>query len=206
MKENLIGIGTGIYTPSDISQILKINIKTINRWLSNYFSDKYIKTDKTKITNFYSLIELYVFNVLLEKGVKRKYLKDLYTFLLSKSDFDYPFATKKIRYLGNQVYAEHRNQIIDGQISSVIKEFIEPFLTNVEFTADGISEKYFPLGKEHFIVVDPQIQFGQPIIKNTGIKVEALMSFYNAGEKTEDIAWFYNIPIEAINDAIKFVA
>ena len=163
--QGLIDIGTGIYMPSDIAQILGIDVNKVRRWLNNYFSEHIEKENGQIFTNFWAMIDLYVFNTLIEKGIKRRYVKQLYDFMKQKLNLEYPFATNKVYVLNKQLYTELNDFIIDGQIAGVIKEFVVPFWEKVEFEND-IAQKYYPLGKDRYIVVDPEIQFERASVVN----------------------------------------
>ncbi len=203
MEKMLLDIGTGIYTTSDIAQILGIDKSRVRRWLKNYFSD-HLKTDKFFLTNFLAMIELYIFNMLIEKGAKLSNVKKLYNYAKRQFKSDYPFATYKVYQLGNQAFLEKANFIIDGHLSGVIKEFVEPYWKKIEFSPEGLAERFYPLGKEHHIVVDPQIQFGRPVIEGTRITVDTLYDMLLAGDSKEEVAFYYSLPLDAINDVELF--
>lgn len=60
---------------------------------------------------------------------------------------------------------------------------------------------------QEFIVIDPNIRFGKPILKNTRISVGDVIGWLSDGqEKNEIIADFPELTIEMINACLAFVA
>ena len=60
---------------------------------------------------------------------------------------------------------------------------MEDFCKKIQFSDDKIAERFYPIGKDRKIVVDPQRQFGQPIVTGTNILAENIFSMYESGEK-----------------------
>jgi uncharacterized protein (DUF433 family) len=74
----------------------------------------------------------------------------------------------------------------------------------MDFGRDQLALRYWPLGKEKNIVVDPRHQLGQPTIKNTNILAETLYRMYTAGEKVNFIASLYNVSRSDVDASIEF--
>ena len=199
----IIDIGTGAYMPSEVAFILGISNDKITRWMKNYFTEKIVRIDKRMFLNFYSMIEIYVFNTLIENGVKRQYVKNLYEWMQKDLNLDYPFATQELFFLNRQVFIKRNNMLIDGQISGVIKEIVNPFLQKISFSPDGVALHYYPLGKDSTIIVNPEIQFGKPILKNTRITAESIYDMILAGENDDDIKFYFDISQQNIDDVKK---
>jgi len=53
-------------------------------------------------------------------------------------------------------------------------------------------------------VIDPKLQFGQPIITGTRIKAEIINEFYEGGESKENICKIYHLQIGQVEDAILY--
>ena len=64
--------------------------------------------------------------------------------------------------------------------------------------------RYWPLGKEKNIVVDPHHQLGQPTVRNTNILAETLYSMYTSGEKISFISSLYDVAESDVKASIEF--
>ncbi|MDY6861841.1 MAG: DUF433 domain-containing protein, partial [Thermodesulfobacteriota bacterium] len=63
----------------------------------------------------------------------------------------------------------------------VIAPIIRQIAYQIEFdNVSGIAEKWFPLGRQKHVVIDPRIAFGSPSIINRGIKTANIYDLYVA--------------------------
>lgn len=81
---------------------------------------------------------------------------------------------------------------------------IKQFFKNLEFGNDSIATKFWPLGKDKSIIVDPKRQFGHPLIEKTNIYPETIFNLYTSGEPIDFIAFTYDLNEKSISDAIEF--
>lgn len=211
-------LGFGIYTMPDISRILRINRRKVNRFVAEYwderlgrklFSDTYSWTadGRTRAVNFYVLIEFYTFFRLQEYGVKPKTILNARNYIAKDLGIDYPFASANLLTDGKRIWYEFKNDIInaDGTQQTNFVNIIEEFAKKIDFTKNTkLAQRYWPAGRNNSIVVDPNHQFGQPTIKGTNINAEVIISMYKSGEPTEAIGILYDITRKEVNDAISF--
>ncbi len=80
-----------------------------------------------------------------------------------------------------------------------------PFCAGLDFDqASALASRYFPLGRQHPVVVDPRHAFGRPVIDGTNLTTEAVMSLLNGGEAVENIAESFRVAPAAILAAKAF--
>jgi uncharacterized protein (DUF433 family) len=206
-------IGEGIFFTKDIAQIFNLDKNKVRRWLSGYW-DEHFKTTfgdgKNIAINFYSLIEFYIFYKLRESGISAQELKKAHGIIAEELNSPYPFACadainfekRKSKYF---IWYEKQdgNVRVDGshQISLL---FIKQFVEKIDYDKNNMAAQFFPLGKDHEIVVDPKKQFGKPIIKGTRITTDTLYHLYLGGESIEAIGKLYNLAEKTVKDALYF--
>jgi uncharacterized protein (DUF433 family) len=54
-----------------------------------------------------------------------------------------------------------------------------------------------------WVVIDPQVQFGRPVLAGTGIPTFVIAERYEAGESISDLARDYDRPEKEIEEAIR---
>ena len=95
--------GMGIYTTSDVANILGLPLNKVSYWFSryvsgtfeNYSKGKYFYDDNKHIAvNFYTLIETYVFYHLRSKGLKSKAIITAHNILSRHYETPYPFISR----------------------------------------------------------------------------------------------------------------
>lgn len=211
-------INQGIFLTKEIAKILRLPPRQINSLFRKYsqlslgkdFSTKYFwKIGNSKAVDFHTLIELYIIARFSEAGVKAKNILTAHKELGKIFDTSYPFAQKNIL---ESIYTDGKTIFlsIEGHILSLDSSlqlnmhFIHDFFQKLDFGADLLAKRYYPLGKEKQIVVDPKRQFGHPVIDNTNIYPETVFNMFQAGESVKFIASIYNLSEEAIKDAIEY--
>ncbi len=86
----------------------------------------------------------------------------------------------------------------------VIVRVLKEFISKVQFNNDRIAKKYYPLGKNKCVVVNPENQFGQPIIDGTNILTVTIYNLSKGGDSPEFIAKLYDITVNQVEDAIEY--
>jgi uncharacterized protein (DUF433 family) len=214
--KNDMALGNGIYSVPDLAHILQLPQHKVRRWLSAFY-DQRLGSDyegryswgegRDKATNFLTLIEFYVFYILRQQRMGVSKILENHKQMSKVLDTKYPFASykllvnkKEILYSIDEdtwVHADKSNQI-------VIYKIVSDFFKKIDFSDKDLAERFWPLGKDHCIVVDPHHQFGQPVINGTNINAATIFSMYESGEPIPTIGILYDLTVEQVNDAIAF--
>jgi len=209
-------LGNGIYTMPDLALILGLSQPKVRRWMNEYWNTEFLDKKgkkystgegQSKVTDFKTLIEFFVFYQLREMNIGVKKIFDAHARISSQLKTQYPFASVEI--LANKkdiFYSLSEEASVNANKTQQIgfKVLIESFCKKIEFSNDKIAERFYPLGKEKSVVVDPSHQFGQPTINGTNILAETIYSMYQSGEKQEIIGILYDLTSKQIDDAIAF--
>jgi uncharacterized protein (DUF433 family) len=81
---------------------------------------------------------------------------------------------------------------------------VAPFLRDLEFSRTDELLRWWPLSTAKRVALDPAVQFGQPVIFKFGIRTEPLYLAAKAGSRREEIADWYEVTVEDVNDAVEF--
>lgn len=213
--KNDIQLGNGIYTIPDLALILQLPPHKVRRWLNDFYDQRLAASKgkyswgegREKATNFLTLIEFYVFYLLREQKIGAGKILDAHRHMSKELKTPYPFASYKLLVNKKQilygidddtwVHADKSNQI-------VIHKMIADFFKKVDFSDNDLATRFWPLGKDHSIVVDPRHQFGQPVIHGTNVNAATIYSMYESGEPLSTIGILYDLTEEQVNDAIAF--
>lgn len=209
-------LGEGFYTPLDAAKILQLDQKQARYWFRNYARRKlesgrghryYFDTGDTYAVNFYTLIEMFVFYSLKNYGVSAQKILTAHNVISNVLDTPYPFALQDMFVGGGEVFFNYtKGEIIraDKSMQIMMDEIIMPFCQKIEYGKDKLAEKYFPLGPQTKVVVDPKHQFGYPTIKGTNIIVDVIADMREGGESIESISKLYGISRSAVKDAVEY--
>lgn len=125
---------------------------------------------------------------------------------------DYPLTQRAFLTDGKRIFLNAVEEHTGDQkmIDVVGKQFvfsdiIKPSLyTGIEYGADGAT-RWFPLGDNKTVVLDPACQFGTPIVAERGIPTDTIYASYIAEERdAELVARIFNITPPQVSDAVTF--
>lgn len=205
----------GIYTIPDIARILELPYSKIQYWINEYWSKEFVSGSKNYIsgmskdrfTNFHTLIEFYTFSQLRIHGVSVKNILNAHKIISEQLNTLYPFATSTILTDGKKVFfsTDNEESIIHADISLqfTITSIIKLFCDKIDFHND-LAYRFWPKGKSKSVVIDPEHQFGQPIIADTNVLAETLFLLNKGGESIKFLSNLYDLPKKKIVDAIEF--
>ncbi len=213
-------LGEGIFTIRDASIILNLSPSLVRRWIQTYWENKFLNDNVIKDSNyvwgekrekgfnFCVLVEIIAVHSFKQIGVSFNKIKLAHTQLIKILSTQYPFASSKLMSDGGEIFWDYNENTLiklDQSLQFSFKKIIEPFCKKLEFNdKTTLAQRYWPLGKERAIVVDPHHCFGQPSVAGTNINVDSISQLLQAGETIESISTMYNIRETEIKDVISF--
>ena len=121
---------------------------------------------------------------------------------------DHPFALGGLLSSGKGLLHELGDGVLlelGSKGQTAFEKILQPFCDRLDFdAATSLAQRFFPLGREHPIVVDPRHAFGRPVIDGTNVTTEAVMALLRGGETIEDVADFLAISDVAVRAARTF--
>ena len=216
-------IGHGIYTYKEASHLTGISNNTLRRWIEGYsvkksqskippvFSGDYNKIDSTQILSFLDIIEVLFIKSFHGYGIGLQTIRIAIRQASKLLDSRHPFAMRKFYTDGHTILAKIVQNTNSVDLLDLIKkqyqlvDIVLPTLYEcIDFNNYDIAEKWWPLGKDFGIVVDPERNFGKPIIDDINIGTQLIMDLYSSGHSKEDIVDWYDIDLKYVNMALQF--
>lgn len=216
--ENNLEIGLGVYTTSEIANILRLPYSKVHLWINKYWDGELGKeyenryswsTNNSKAVSFHTLIEFYVMMGFAEAGVKTKKVLQAHKELSKMYDSAFPFALKdvlsNIKTDGKTIYLKTKLGTItlDGTKQFNLN-FIQLFFKNLDFNSEEMASRFWPIGKDKSIIVDPERKFGHPVVDGRNIYPETIYKNFTAGDSKEYLAYVYDLTNYQIDHAIEY--
>lgn len=211
-------LGKGIYSIPDASAILDMPVSKVRRWVKKYWELEFLKgldeaytwgESREKAFHFLTLIEIIAVDSFREIGVSFPKIKLAHSKLSKIMETNYPFAHAELMTDGRRIfhhYLEESLLEVDEKQQFSFTQLVAPYCQKIDFQdRTQLAERFWPLGKDHEIVVDPHHSFGQPVIKGTNTTVETIYSMLNAGESPEFVASIYDLNLNAVEDVMAFM-
>jgi uncharacterized protein (DUF433 family) len=202
----------GVYLVPDAARILRLPVAVLRSWVCGRIENEQrrfpageFETHRTgadRHIGFHSLIELFTIGQLRARGIPMATVREARAKLMERFDTAHPFALEGLmtsgksllKALGDDILLElgTRGQTAFGKI-------LEPFCASLDFDpTNSLATRYFPMGRQHPVVVDPRRAFGRPVIEGTNLTTEAVMSLLRGGDTEEDIAEAFQVDLAAI--------
>jgi len=218
-------LSSGAYTLPDAARLLRLPLARLRSWVrgtsltpeeASAASSRRMPAGKFSTQgegrdrhfNFFTLIELFSIAQLRSHGVTMGTLRQAREELSVRFETPYPFALQGLLTDKSRLLKEMGNQTLLELCSGgqgAFEALIGPFCHRIDFDASTrLAARYFPMGRNSHIIVDPKHAFGRPVVVGTNITTEALASLIKGGEKFEDIADDFRLDPEAVQEAWRF--
>lgn len=226
--------GRGSYTVPEAARLLKISAAKVRRWAAGYsflsdgaprFSEPVIRRELTNDfgmveLSFLDLIELLFVNTFhVQGGVSLPVIRRTAATAAELFGTDHPFCVQRFRTDGETIFAEMQreelrlraletgdNHTIDLQSGQhVFETMVSPFFKHFTYAVKtNLVQEWYPLGNDHVVVLNPDLSFGEPVVRTYGVPTRALKRAAKSGLTFDEIADWYALPTEAVHDAIAF--
>lgn len=218
-------LGKGLYSIPEAARIVHTFPRSVRRWTLGYklqgserssppiLPAPVLKLDGEEILTFQQLVEVLFISLFRKHNISMPVIRAAAYRAAMLFKTDHPFAVEGLRTDGKAIFllspddveGVTRSQAVQdlarGQF--VIKEFAEPYFTKIHYEhLEAV--RYWPLGKDRNVVIDPNRAFGEPIDAKTGVPTKAVYGMYRGGGTVEAISHWYGVEQEAIRDIIEF--
>jgi len=159
--------------------------------------------------SFRDLIELLFVDAFLAQGVTWKTMRLVRQRAVELLGNQHPFSTQRFATDGHLVFAS----VDDVQSSSILMDIatkqhyfetiLRPLLRRFEF-GDRELSRWWPLGTERRVVLDPARSFGRPIVHTEGIPTQVLASALEASDDARMVCRWFEVSRTSLEDALEF--
>lgn len=213
--------GVGIYSLREASRLSGVEPRRVRRWLTGYKSaaghhsalwkSQIDSLDGKYAAGFRDLLELRFIHFFLDKGVTLRTLKKVQSKLREHSGLSHPFCSGRYVTDGHHILEDARG-IEDKAFIDVLtgqKEFakiLEAFIHQLDFQNDLVA-RWWPMGKTEPVVIDPERNFGHPIVSDSGVATEVLAQAVEAnGGNIKEVSRWYELPESEVRAALRYEA
>ena len=217
-------IGKGLYTLHEAYRFTQVPSRRIVRWTRGYrylyggkthFSKPLIAHELNPVNNqpilsFLDLIEIRFLSAFRSYGVGWKAIRIAAQRAQEILNHTHPFSTKRFKTEGRSIFADFVDKTGDRHLLDLVKNQFEfrrvvaPYLyTGIEFYNEE-PLRWWPMGKTAGIVIDPQRNFGAPIVSKVGIPTRVLTNSFNAENSFEAVADWYGISATMVERAVEY--
>ncbi|WP_404783410.1 DUF433 domain-containing protein [Altericista sp. CCNU0014] len=213
------------YPVTDAARYLRIPLATLRTWLQgrSYLTKNGQQAFEPLIQrpspdlpqlSFTNLVEAHVLRSIREiHGIKLDKVRKALDYMGQQFDTTHPLVMKRFQTDGVDLFVDEMERLVNvsraGQLA--MRDTLKGLLTRVEWDANGLATRFFPIIEvvpdpvsDKIIFLDPSIRFGKPVIAGKGVPTDIIAELYNAGDSIDDIADEYDCTPLQIKAAIHF--
>jgi uncharacterized protein (DUF433 family) len=137
--------------------------------------------------SFLELMELRVVKAFIDKGLSLQHVRKAGALACRRFRTDHPFASRRVFTDGRNIFSAISDDVDspdvvkwrEAEIDQVTSgKLFERFLREIEFDErTSLAERWWPMGKGHPIVLDPQVSFGAPVIEGTAVRTVTIARY-----------------------------
>lgn len=215
-------LSAGIYTVPEASRLTRVSTSRIRRWMKGYnfktknerhhsnpvWTGQLAPIDEQIAVGFRDLMEIRFVAAFLNEGVSWKTMREAHVAAKVKLGTDHPFCTHRFATDGRAILQEEAQASGDKQLINIVndqrefKRIVNPFLKELEFDQGNL--RWWPLGRERLVVVDPVRNMGQPTVTRSGVPTRVLANSVKANDSVEIVARWYEVTPQEVKDAVAF--
>ena len=165
-----------------------------------------------RLLSFMNLVEAHVLGAMRQGyEVPLPKARTAINYLKNKLAVAHPLATQRFETNGTDLFVSKYGQLInasqDGQLA--MRDLLRAHLRRIEWDEEGLARRLFPFIRSRqadepkFIVIDPRVSYGRPVLVGTGIATSVIAERYKAGESMDALANDYDRRRSEIEEAIR---
>jgi uncharacterized protein (DUF433 family) len=223
--------GTGIFTPREAGLLLHEDTATVRRWAFGYARTReagrkahppLIRTELPvlegeRALTFVELVELLYVRAFQRADVTWPAIREAARVAARLYGTEHPFALRQVFVDPEGVYgtlaeADGSESLVQlkGHGQHAMPALVKPYLEQIDFDADDVACRWWPMGRGGGVVVDPLMAFGSPIVEEAGIRTRTLADAVDAERPAfgdgavKRVAWTYEIEPAHVETALRF--
>jgi uncharacterized protein (DUF433 family) len=208
------------YAIAEAARYCAISPQSVARWRAGYTyptlhglrrSGPLTGGGPAGLLTFTELIEVAVVAAARKAGVPMRAVRRAITAAQGAYGVERPlmlisFSTDGRELFTRELEAEGRSRYVNlSRFGQVAWEHIRDVLRDLEYDdATGLALRWFPVGRDSPIVIDPQVSFGRPYVLHKGVSTDAVLSRFRARESLEDITEDLDLTRDEAEAALRF--
>ncbi len=220
-------VGEGLYPLHQAARLVGEEPRTVRRWLKGYswkyrdgrsysgplwptqFQEEDLPGER--VISFRDLLELRMVAEFAKHGVALKLIRATIEVASKEFGSTYPLSNRQFLTDGKRIFMQAVEAATGNEkmIDVVGRQFVfghiirQSLFAGIEYEG-GNASRWYP-EKKKAVVLDPEVQFGTPILKDAGIPTDTIFDAWQAeGKDRAAVARLYGISPAMVNAAVGF--
>jgi uncharacterized protein (DUF433 family) len=160
--------------------------------------------------SFTNLVEAHVLRALrVEHEVPMPLVRKALLYAESELGIPRILISDELRAAPGEMFLKEYSRLLSLTVSGqlAMERMLDQFLKRLSRDVDGVPIRLYPfiapeVDDRRVVSIDPRIAYGRPSIPGKGISTAVLAERATAGEEIEDLATYYGLTIEDVEEAV----
>jgi uncharacterized protein (DUF433 family) len=156
-------------------------------------------------------MELQVVRTLVDQGLSLQHVRRAAAIASEEFNTPHPFASRRVFTDGRKIFTAlvaGEPELVElsrrGIHQLIAGAVLQPFLEEIDFDANSsMADRWWPLGRNIPVVLDPRVDFGAPVIAGTRVRTSTIASVAHSAS-VNVIASSFRITETDVSAALKF--
>jgi uncharacterized protein (DUF433 family) len=205
-----------LYSYGESDYLAQVTPGTSKRWLDGY---QYWRPSGERVAQppvtpgsrpdggvtFLDLMEITAIGLLKQAGFSLPRIRDIVSNCQDILGLQRPLVTVQFKTDGREIFVDQGAALLEvgrrkGQ--QAWNEFLAPFLEEIDYEHE-LARRWYPLGRDKLVVIDPAYGHGLPVVRDTGVRTEIVFERFQVGESIREIAGDFNIQPDEVEQALQ---
>jgi uncharacterized protein (DUF433 family) len=210
------------YSTSEAARYLWVNPATLAAWSRGRLYEArherrlalpVFQASGAKGLSFINLVEAHVLAALRQKHrLPMGKIRAAIRWLRKQYDTEHPLLHPDLATDGLNLFVDELNRIISASEGgqTVMPEMIAKFLKRIHRDKLGLPVRFYPFTRDpvsadspEFIVMDPRVADGRPVIQGTRVSPSMLLARFESGDEPEQLAADYDLDMKVVHEALR---
>ena len=215
-------LGVGIYSIAEAAKLTRLPSPRVSRWLRGYryvyrgeqraspaiWEGELEPIDGAVALGFLDLMELRFVDAFLREGVSLRSIRLAIQRAAQVFATHHPFCRQRFKTDGRTVFLEVSDETGEKDLLDLVKNqyafdrVLRPYLRELEYSDDEIV-RWWPLGRNRRVVVDPSRSFGKPVTVSRGVPTSIIAKAVQREGSVEVVMKWFRVERREILDAVQ---
>lgn len=221
---DLSPLGIGIYSIPDAARISHVPASYIRRWLWGYryqvkgrshqagplWVPQLPDIEDSRALTFKDLIEIQFVYRFRQQGISLQTIRKTIGLATELLDKTFPLSSVRFKTDGKEIFVQviedptERGSVFDLKPGQYLLDYVLDYLYDaLEYSEFDELIRWWPLGKDRRVIVDPKRSFGRPIVPE-GVQTRILASSFCVREDVKAVADWFEVSESSVSDALEF--
>lgn len=206
-----------IYTTAEAARYAETSPATAFRWIRGYsyptlggrrMSAAIAGQDAVdRLLSFYDLVEVAMVAAARKANVSMKDIREALATASELYGLERPMITERWKVAGRQIFTEEvgkvKRYVNLSRHGQTAWRHIEDVLRELEYDHELVA-RFYPAGRDRPIIIDPTVSFGQPYVRDKGVRTGVVAARFGTGEGIQEVANDLLISVGEAEAALRF--